>query len=103
MPLNVIPQHKLDPLALAISKLYHASNVNGNGFNFLSNPVRSENRNNFDIRLDQKYTEMDYVFFRFTYENQPSYIQAPFTATGQLGGGFFSDVKQTSSRILPTT
>src|SRR6202171_6081360 len=50
MPLNIIPQNRLDPLALAISKLYPGPNVNGNGFNFLSNRVRSETRNNFDIR-----------------------------------------------------
>ena len=66
MPLNIIPQNKLDPLAVAISKLYPAPNVNGNGFNFLSNPVRSETRNNFDIRLDQKYSDNDNGFFLIT-------------------------------------
>jgi hypothetical protein len=45
-PLNTIPQNKLDPLALAITKLYPQPNVNGNRFNFLSNPVTSKTRNN---------------------------------------------------------
>ena len=54
-PTNIIPQGQLDPLSLAIARLYPAPNVNGNGFNFLSNPVRSETRNNFDVRIDQKY------------------------------------------------
>src|SRR6202142_2293633 len=54
-PTNMIPQGQLDPLSLAITKLYPSPNVNGNGFNFLSNPVRIETRNNFDVRIDQKY------------------------------------------------
>ena len=59
------------------------------GINFLANPVRSENRNNFDVRVDQKYTEKDYGFFRFSFEDQPSTI--PGTFPGVIDGcGFFS-------------
>src|ERR1700687_2430581 len=81
-PTNIIPQGQLDHLALAITNLYPLPNVNGNGFNFLSNPVRSETRNNFDIRIDEKYTENDYGFFRFSYEDQPSVIPGPFNTGG---------------------
>jgi hypothetical protein len=103
MPLNIIPQNKLDPLALAIAKLYPAPNVNGNGFNFLSNPVRSETRNNFDIRLDQKYSNNDNGFFRFSYEDQPSLIPGPFGSTGGDGGGFFSGVEDNAYRSFATS
>src|SRR5437899_4659129 len=81
-PVNMIPQSQFDALAVAITKLYPLPNVNGNGFNFLSNPVRSETRNNFDVRIDQKYTDKDYGFFRFSYEDQPSVIPGPFDSTG---------------------
>ena len=101
-PLNVIPQNKLDPLAVAFTKLYPEPNVNGNGFNFLSNPVRSETRNNFDVRIDQKYTEKDYGFFRFSYEDQPSVIPGPF-ATGGDGGGFFSGDEDNAYRSFATS
>src|SRR5947209_2245194 len=37
-PVNLIPQSQVDPLALAITQLFPQPNVNGNGFNFLSNP-----------------------------------------------------------------
>src|SRR5437773_11862756 len=87
MPINATLQSQLYPLAVAITKLYPLPNVNGNGFNFLSNPVRSETRNNFDVRVDQKYTEKDYGFFRFSYEDQPSVIPGPFDSTGGDGGG----------------
>jgi carboxypeptidase family protein/TonB-dependent receptor-like protein len=103
MPLNIIPQNKLDPLALAISKLYPEPNVNGKGFNFLSNPVRTENRNNFDIRLDQKYSDTDNGFFRFSYEDQPSLIPGPFNSTGGDGGGFFSGVEDNAYRSFATS
>ncbi|GAC1625976.1 MAG: hypothetical protein NVS9B13_21900 [Candidatus Acidiferrum sp.] len=97
MPLNIIPSNKLDPLALALTKLYPLPNINGNGFNFVSNPVRSENRTNFDIRVDQKFSDKDYAFFRFSYENQPSLLPGPF-ATGGDGGGFFSGVEDNAYR-----
>ncbi len=103
MPLNIIPQNKIDLLASAIAKLYPEPNVNGNGFNFLSNPVRSETRNNFDVRIDQKYTDNDYGFFRFSYEDQPSLIPGPFDSTGGDGGGFFSGVEDNAYRSFATS
>jgi hypothetical protein len=102
-PTNIIPQGQLDPLSLAIAKLYLSPNVNGNGFNFLSNPVRSETRNNFDVRIDQKYTDKDYAFFRFSYEDQPSLIPGPFDTTGGDGGGFFSGVEDNAYRSFATS
>jgi len=103
MPINAILQSQLDPLAVAITKLYPLPNVSGNGFNFLSNPVRSETRNNFDVRVDQKYTEKDYGFFRFSYEDQPSVIPGPFDSTGGDGGGFFSGVEDNAYRSFATS
>ena len=102
-PTNIIPQGQLDPLSLAIAKLYPSPNVNGNGFNFLSNPVRSETRNNFDVRIDQKFTDKDYAFFRFSYEDQPSLIPGPFDTTGGDGGGFFSGDEDNAYRSFATS
>jgi len=101
-PSNVITG-TLDPLALAFTALYPHANVNGNGFNFVSNPVRSENRNNFDVRIDHKYTEKDYGFFRFSYEDQPSVLPGPFNTTNGDGGGFFSGVEDNAYRSFATS
>src|SRR5437667_12105400 len=103
MSIIAILQSLIDPLSVAISKLYTLPNVNGNGFNFLSNPVRSETRNNFDVRVDQKYTEKDYGFFRFSYEDQPSVIPGPFDSTGGDGGGFFSCGEDNAYRSFATS
>jgi hypothetical protein len=99
-PLNVIPAGMLDPLALAVTQLYPLPNANGLGFNFVSNPVRSENRNNFDVRVDQSFSDRDYAFFRFSYEDQPSVLPGPFFATNGDGGGFFSGVEDNAYRSV---
>src|SRR5438128_2988030 len=103
MTINAILQSQLDPLALAITQLFPLPNVNGNGFNFLSNPVRKETRNNFDVRVDQKYTENDYGFFRFSYEDQPSVIPGPFDTTNGDGGGFFGGIEDNAYRSFATS
>jgi hypothetical protein len=97
-PLNIIPTNMLDPLALAFTQLFPLPNVNGLGFNYVWNPVRTETRNNFDVRVDQKFTDKDYAFFRFSYEDQPSVIPGPFDTTNGDGGGFFSGVEDNAYR-----
>lgn len=109
-PVNVIPATptvagggSLDPLALRLAALYPPQNVfNNPAINYLANPVRSENRNNFDIRIDQKYTEHDYGFFRFSYEDQPSSIPGTFPGFAD-GGGFFSGIEDNSYRSFATS
>ena len=109
-PLNIIPTTPLvagggflDPLALRLAALFPNPNVfNKPGINFLANPVRSENRNNFDVRIDQKYTDNDNGFFRFSYENQPSTIPGTFPGIAD-GGGFFSGIEDNSYRSFATS
>ena len=109
-PLNIIPATpaaagagSLDPLALRLAALYPPQNVANNpALNYTANPVRSENRNNFDIRVDQKYTEKDYGFFRFSYESQPSSIPGTFPGLAD-GGGFFSGIEDNSYRSFATS
>jgi len=110
-PINVIPVTAtvagggfLDPLALRLQALYPAAGpINpASGLNFVANPVLSENRNNFDVRIDHKYTENDYGFFRFSYEDQPSSIPGTFGGLAD-GGGFFSGNEENSYRSFATS
>jgi hypothetical protein len=101
-PVNIIPAGKIDPLAAAVTQLFPLPNANGNGFNYLSNPVRSETRNNFDARVDQVFSANDNVFFRFSYEDQPSVIPGPFNTAGD-GGGFFSGDEDNAYRSFATS
>ena len=87
VPTNKIPV--IDPLAARLAALYPPPNVNLAGGNYLSDPKKSENRNNFDIRIDQTFSDKDNLFGRFSYEDQPSFIPSPFS--NPLDGGSFAD------------
>src|SRR5690242_6003676 len=89
-PLNLIPMSAMDQLALRLAALYPEPNINGNGFNFVSNPILNQDRNNFDIRVDHKFSDKDTSFFRFSFEDQPSNIPPAFPNSLADGGGFFS-------------
>jgi outer membrane receptor protein involved in Fe transport len=109
-PLNIIPSTpvvpgggSLDSLALRLAALYPtAGPIDASGNNFLSNPVRKETRNNFDVRVDQKFTDKDNTFFRFSFENQPSFIPGTFGGLAD-GGGFFSGEEDFSYRSFATS
>ena len=100
-PLNVIPASAMDPLALRLAALYPEPNApNRNGFNFVSNPILNQDRNNFDIRVDHKFSDKDTSFYRFSYEDQPSSIPPAFPNSLADGGGFFSGVEDNAYRSL---
>jgi hypothetical protein len=107
LPLNIIPATpavtgggSLDPLALRLAALYPAAGVlQASGNNFLANPVRRETRNNFDARVDQKFSDKDNMFVRFSIENQPSFIPGTFGGLAD-GGGFFSGDENFSYRSV---
>ena len=65
----------------------------------LANPVRRETRNNFDARVDQKFSDKDNAFVRFSIENQPSFIPGTFGGLAD-GGGFFSGDENFSYRSV---
>jgi hypothetical protein len=94
----------LDPLAAKLAALYPAPGpIQANtGNNFLSNPVLKETRNNFDIRVDQKFNDYDFAFFRFSYEDQPRSIPGVFPGVAD-GGGFFSGDEENSYRSFATS
>jgi Carboxypeptidase regulatory-like domain/TonB dependent receptor len=100
-PLNIIPMSAMDPLAVRLAKLYPEPNApNGAGFNFVSNPILNKDRNNFDIRVDHKFSDRDTSFYRFSFEDQPSNIPPAFPNSLADGGGFFSGVEDNAYRSL---
>jgi hypothetical protein len=108
-PINIIPPTplvagggSLDPLALRLAALYPQPGALVNGNNFLANPVLQKSRNNFDIRIDQTFSDKDNAFFRFSYEDQPSQIPGTFGGIAD-GGGFFSGVEDDSYRSFASS
>jgi len=100
-PTNVIPATLFDPLSKRLIALYPSPNVFGNpAFNFIANPVENTHRNNFDVRVDHRFSDKDNSFFRFSYENQPRIVPSPFQNTFADGGGFFSGNEDNSYRSV---
>src|SRR5579864_3238273 len=101
LPTNVIPAGKIDPLAAKLAALFPGPNVSGNSaFNYIANPVENTHRSNFDTRIDQKFSDKDNSFIRFSYEDQPRIIPSPFGNSIADGGGFFSGIEDNSYRSV---
>jgi hypothetical protein len=88
-PVNQIPTNQIDALAARLVALYPLPNAVNPAFNYFVNPNLEERQNNFDIRVDQHFTDKDSSFYRFSYENQPSTIPPLYSGLAD-GGGFFS-------------
>ena len=98
--LNVFGGNTLiDPLAARLAALYPSPNASTNGYNYLAVPLEQTTRNNFDVRVDHKFSESDQAFARFSYEDQPRTIPAPF-GNALDGGSFFSGDEENSYRSL---
>jgi hypothetical protein len=89
----------VDPLAARLAALYPAPNASANGYNYIAVPVEQTTRNNFDIRVDHKFSDADTSFYRFSYEDQPRSIPPPF-GNALDGGSFFSGDEENSYRSL---
>jgi hypothetical protein len=98
-PTNIFPTGSIDPLAARLAALIPPPNSSNPAFNYFAVPVRTETRNNFDVRVDHTFSSKDSIFGRFSYENQPSFIPPPFQ--NELdGGGFFDGVEDFSYRSV---
>ena len=94
VPTNIFPASgpsAINPVAAGIAALFPAPlpgfDIAGN--NYLVDPKKSLNQNNFDIRVDHRFTAVDDFFARFSYEDQPIFTPGPFTNFLD-GGGFTS-------------
>ena len=92
-PSNIIPASRLDPLGLKLINLFPLPNVVAGGYNYLSNPVTSQDRNQGDLRVDQMLSRADTAFYRVSAAQQPSIIPGPFSGLAD-GGGFFTGDEQ---------
>ena len=89
VPINQIPTAVQDPLAARLIALYPGSNANQPGYNFISNPKNQIDRSNFDVRVDQIFSNKDTAFFVVDRQQQPSILPGPFGGLAD-GSGFFN-------------
>ncbi len=87
-PGNILPVNRLDPNAIKLLNLYPAPNVPGLFNNYAADPVIKNNVNQFDVRIDQNFSEKDSIFGRVSYSNNPELIPGPFPGIAD-GSAFF--------------
>ncbi len=71
---NKIPSNLLNPITTKMINLYPLPNANGLGYNYTNEPVRKLNEGEFDVRLDQNFSNNDYAFARFSYDQATSFV-----------------------------
>lgn len=86
-PGNILPANRLDPNAIALLKLYPLPNGAGVINNYTADPIVKNNTNQFDVRVDQNFSERDQIFVRVSYFDNPQLKPGPFGGIAD-GGGF---------------
>ncbi len=75
-PCNKIPSNLANSIGQKLINLYPLPNANnpGLGYNYVNEPVRKLNEGEFDGRLDHNFSNNDYAFARFSYDQATSYV-----------------------------
>jgi hypothetical protein len=84
---NRIPASRLDRTGQNILNLYPAPNLGAAiANNYIFNPVRSQNDNAVDLKLDRQLSQRDMGWFRLSWGNndllEPSFLPAPAIGNG---------------------
>lgn len=89
---NIIPTSRMDPVGLKLLNLYPAPTQAGLYNNYNSNGKSTTDVNQFDVRMDQYFSEHDQVFGRYSWSHAPSFFPSPLP--GVADGGGFNDGNQ---------
>jgi hypothetical protein len=87
---NIIPTSLFDPVGAKLINFYPLPNADNaaQGYNYVNDPVRKLNEGEFDGRLDHNFSNNDYAFARFSYDQATSYV--PGGAPGFAEAGAFA-------------
>lgn len=66
-PTNIIPLSRIDPAVLAVLDHYPLPTESGTANNFTLVDNDQEHQNQFDVRVDQKISDRDQIFGRYSY------------------------------------
>ena len=91
---NTICANRLDPNAIKLLQLFPTPTASSLFSNYSSNPIGSTNVNQFDVRIDQNFSEKDQLFVRYSFFDSPTFSPGPFT--GYADGGGFNNGEQKS-------
>lgn len=94
-PGNIIPQNRLDPVAVKLLNLFPAPNNPGIVNNMVTDPIKTDDNNAFDIRLDHNFREMDQTFIRASMGWEPQVLPSPLGGLAE-GASSFAEGNQTN-------
>jgi hypothetical protein len=95
---NIIPASRLDPVAVKILNLMPAPNRPGILNNYISNPVKTDDTNAFDVRVDHNFGSHDQTFARVSFASEPQFLPTPLP--GLAGGAQSFAEGDQSNRVL---
>ncbi|MDZ4802490.1 MAG: TonB-dependent receptor [Bryobacteraceae bacterium] len=83
---NQIPFSRFDPAGRKLIELYPSPNLPGVVNNYLFNPTRESDTNQFDARIDHRFSEKDSFFTRYSNSRMdaynPSFLPGPALGNG---------------------
>ena len=99
----VLMQNELSPIALKYFALYPAPNQPGLG-NFVYSPNSTQFSHTFDVRVDQRFSEQDNLFGRYTFNDVTTFTPGglpPVNGIQPAGSASFpGDAKQRAQQLL---
>ncbi len=73
-PGDIVPPNRMDPVAVALVNLYPLPLTGGLVNNFTYNPVKSQNNDTFDVRIDHRISDANNFFARYSFNNTNTVI-----------------------------
>jgi hypothetical protein len=73
-----IPASRIDPVALRLVNLYPEPLTSGLVNNFTLNPIKSQDNDTMDARLDNRFSDDDSFFARYSFNNTNTIIPGAF-------------------------
>ena len=99
LPGNAIPAGLLDRVGAKLMNLYPLQNIAGTSNNYLYSPLRTDNGDEFDIKLDHRFSSNDNGFARYSRARdnvyQPGTLPAP-----AVGGAISGLTRQPSEQAV---
>ena len=94
-PNSIIPASRVDPVAVKLLNLFPVPNQPGIVNNIVTNPVKQDNNNTVDVRLDHNFSQQDQTFIRASIGSEPQVLPSPLGGLAE-GAASFAEGNQTN-------
>ncbi len=93
-PGNTIPASRFDPAALDLLNRYPLPNLSGTANNYRRVAPEDQDQDQFDVRIDHRFSESDRLFGRFSYSRDVSVPVTPLPdGSGAITTGAIGDTE----------